>query len=218
MRPFYPILLAAGVFVPAASASAAYVTVDRPCHLEGATVAVRGYGFTPGATFQVLLDDEPLSGGAGTVAPDGTAGGSLPATIGADRLETSHRVTIEEGAARVNARFRVTRVAAGTVPRRGDPRTMRVRFRASGFGLGAATRPDLYLHYVSPRGRLRRTVRLGRAQGPCGTLRTASRRLFAFAPEPGRWRLQIDARRTYATGRPRPGFASATILVTVRGA
>jgi hypothetical protein len=65
-------------------------------------------------------------------------------------------------------------------------------------------RPAVYLHTVDPRGRLRRTARLGRATGACGDLTSRRRTLLPFRPVRGTWRLQLDPWRTYRrTTRPR---------------
>jgi hypothetical protein len=112
--------------------------------------------------------------------------------------------------------FRLTRfVADYTVvsrPKIPDPAKMRVRFHVYGFGLAAreatAPAPAIYVHYLTPTpnasepGRVRRSVRLGSALGPCGKI-TRSRivRLFPFsAPKFGLWQLQFDTRRTYTQG------------------
>ena len=92
-----------------------------------------------------------------------------------------------------------------------------MRFSAYGFGVATpagASMPTVYVHYVDPRGKLRRTISLGAGTTPCGTIvQTTLRRLFPFNPRRGRWTLQFDTSRTYrrATGvsrlRGRPGDA-----------
>ena len=73
-----------------------------------------------------------------------------------------------------------------------------MRFSINGFGL---VRPgaSVYVHYVSPSGKVRRDVRLGTAKGMCGKIRmTRQRHLFPFPAERGRWILQFDTNKTYA--------------------
>ncbi len=77
--------------------------------------------------------------------------------------------------------------------RSSNVRTWRAVFRLYGFGRGKA-----YIHYVNPKGRFKKTVRLGRLRGPCGKLRTRKRRVLPFRnPQFGFWRLQFDTRRRY---------------------
>ena len=67
------------------------------------------------------------------------------------------------------------------------------RLQLFGFGQGKA-----FIHYVDPDGDMRKTVKLGRLEGPCGRLKTGERRVMPFDnPEFGVWRLQFDTRRRY---------------------
>jgi hypothetical protein len=77
-----------------------------------------------------------------------------------------------------------------------------VRFRLYGIGAG---RPPISLTWIDPRGRLRRTVAIGRASGPCGRLTTRRRRLLPFAPMRGTWRLRFRS----------PGHAQVVLRVRV---
>jgi hypothetical protein len=194
-------LAAAWVLCPAAAASAATVRTDLRCYLENRQVQVTGDGFTPGAQYTVLRDGEPL--GNGTVAADGTVAGSLASgQLDAGLAERSVEVSISDGATEAATRFRLSAFRALFTPSRGDPARLRVRFSIFGFGS-----PDLpvYLHYVNPRGKLKRTIRLGETSGDCGRLpRTRERRLFPFRARRGEWRLQFDTRRSYRrTSAPR---------------
>jgi hypothetical protein len=75
----------------------------------------------------------------------------------------------------------------------------------------------VYLHYVRPNGKLKRTVRLGRAQGVCGEIaRTSRRKLFPFRAERGTWHLQFDTRKRYRRGKLGVNFLYYTIGVTIK--
>lgn len=219
MRSFYPICLTCAVLAGPATASAAEIRVDRSCYLQtgsaAPTVDLTGSGFTPGAAFQVLLDGRPILGGTGTVDPNGTIRGRVTAPLLGGADEERHTIDVQEGANAARARFTVTRFLADFAPSRGNPATLRVRFEVAGFGL-ATPRPNVYLHYVRPNGRLRQTIRLGRARGSCGRIaRTARRRLFPFQAEPGRWRLQFDTSRRYRRGTERSDFLYYAVGVRV---
>lgn len=209
------------------AAQAAALQVDQPCYADPGTtgrrdaVRIRASGMTPGAPYQLTLDGQPVPGGTGLVAADG----SVATTLGAPRLATTddaardHRyvVALQEGATEVRAAFEVTTLVAQFTPPSGDPRTLRVRFSGSGFALAGAVHPTVYLHYVAPGGKLKRTVSLGRTRGACGTLRpTKLRRLFASLPVAGTWGLQFDTSRRYRRGTSKSTFLFYAVTVTVR--
>lgn len=217
--------LLAALSIPA-TAGAATLQVDRACYADPGTgrrdaIQVTGAGLTPGAPYQLTLDGQPVPGGTGLVAGDGT----VATTLGAPRLadaddavrDRRYVVALQEGANEASAAFEVTQLVAQFSPASGDPRTLRVRFSGFGFALGGAVRPTVYVHYVRPDGRLARTSRLGRTRGACGTLRpTTARRLFASIPAAGTWRLQFDTSRAYHRGTSRSRFLFYAVTVTVR--
>ena len=94
-------------------------------------------------------------------------------------------------------RYRTTKVFADFTPDSGDPKTLTVRFSVHGFGL-LRRHASVYLHYISPGGKVRRDVRLGTAAGTCGVIRrTRERHLFPFPAERGKWILQFDTNKKY---------------------
>ncbi len=171
-------------------------------------------GFAPGAALMVGVDAKPLgqtradaAGGGGftwnpPVAPPTSRGG-----------EAAHTMTIGEGTAVATRRFYSTTFTAGFRPSSGDPRRLRTRFAAYGFGAGRT----LYLHYVAPGGRRSALDRpIGRLGGACGKLRSAGKRLFPFNPKAGRWLLQFDTKRGYSR-RSVPRYAlNYLVMVVVR--
>jgi hypothetical protein len=195
-----PLLL---LLVPAAAHGAA-VQTDRTCYLQTdrTNVTVSGNGFAPGRPYSVSLDGTALTGGLGTMDAGGAMQGAFaPPALTADELERTFTVAVTSDALSAQSQFTVTRLKANFTPSEGDPTKLRVRFSVAGFGL-AMHDPDVYVHYVTPRGRLKETIRLGRATGQCGRIaRTAKRRLFPFrAPALGKWRLQFDTSRSFTKG------------------
>jgi hypothetical protein len=191
------------------------VELNRACYLQGARVGVSATGFTPRADVTVRRGGRLI----GSATADEV--GAVQARFDAPRLprgerESSSIVELSDGTNRASTRLPVTRFQARFSPSTGDPATMLVTFSVEGFGLLDA-QPDVYVHYVGPDGRLRRTVKLGRARGVCGHLETPSpRRLFPFRARPGTWTLQFDTRRRYRRGRvDRPGFLFFTRRVRV---
>ena len=80
-----------------------------------------------------------------------------------------------------------------------DVSSWRAVFRLFGFGRGKG-----YIHYVNPNGKFKKTVSLGRLQGPCGRLKSSRRRVLPFRdPQYGFWKLQFDTRRSYSKNAAR---------------
>lgn len=223
-RPTF-LLVVALLTLPATAGAAALVQVDRSCYLEVAigdrvqspTIQLSGNGFTANEPYQVTIDGLPVLDGAGTV----DAAGGISRAIAAPALprgtnERRHTLTVSQGETSVSTVLRVSRFLADFEPSSGDPRTLRVRFKVFGFGL-AAPNPSVYLHYVRPNGKARKTIRLGRAAGPCGRIaRGKQRRLFPFTTSRGRWRLQFDTNRKYVKGRSSSPFPFYSVPVDIR--
>jgi hypothetical protein len=198
-----------------ATAGAAAVELNRACYLEGARVGVTATGFAPRSVVTVRRNGTEI----GTANADDV--GAVQARFDAPRLpegkrESSAVLELSDGTTKASTRLPITRFHASFSPATGDPATMLVRFSLDGFGLLDA-QPDVYVHYVSPSGMVRRTVNLGRARGVCGHLRTPTlRRLFPFRARAGTWTLQFDTRKKYRRGRiDRPGFLFFTRRVKV---
>jgi hypothetical protein len=208
------LLLAAAV--PAA-ASAAQIQTDRACYLENSgTVAVSGTGFEPNQPYQVTLDGKPLAGATGTIDPTGGVTGSFAMPKLAGAREQAHALGIVQGANAPTTGFSVTTFNADFTPGSGNPKTLRVRFKVNGFGL-VDPNPVVYVHYVRPNGKVKRTTRLGKAQGVCGQIKQTSRkRLFPFNAERGKWKLQFDTQKKYVKGVKGADFLYYTIGVTIK--
>ncbi|QEC46996.1 hypothetical protein FSW04_04925 [Baekduia soli] len=208
----------------AASAQAAIITTDRACYLQtpSTVVTVRGSGFGPLRPYTVLLAAKPLPA-AGAMTDDmGRMQGTVqPPLLARSEQEHTSTISVTSDDQTASAAFTVTRFLVNFSPSRNVAPSSRVRFSVYGFGIGTQSGgipPDVYLHYVSPAGRLRHTVRLGRSRGQCGSIvRTARRRLFPFpAPAHGKWRLQFDTSRAYRRGVKGSKFLFFTVGVDVR--
>jgi hypothetical protein len=241
MRSFYPISVFRGVrplpwmpmrrlaaalplalLLTPAAARGAEVQTDRACYLETdrTTVTISGSGYTPGQPYSVSLDDQPLSGGSGALDEAGTMRGAFtPPLLGTGVMEKMFTVGVQSDALVATTTFTVTKFRASFTPSKGDPAKLKVRFSVNGFGLGAPN-PDVYLHYIAPGGKVKQTVRLGKAQGQCGSIaRTAQRRLFPFAdPKHGKWKLQFDTSNSYKRGVNGSPFLFYTVGVSVHSA
>lgn len=184
-------------------AAPATLTTDARCYLQGAPLRMTANGLAPEAPLTVALDGQALSYGDGS-KPVADVAGSFAGSFATPALaagvaQQRHVLAVGDGRQRPKARFTVTRpTGADFQPSRGNPRTLRARFKVWGFALvGGANRVPVWLHWVSPTGSVRQSALLGTTGGDCGTLTTASRRVFPFDAEAGRWVLVLDTQRRY---------------------
>jgi hypothetical protein len=208
--------LAIAAAAPAA-ASAAQIQTDRGCYQDHTgTVAVSGNGFDANQPYSVSLDGKQLGTGASTTDAAGGIAGSFEAPQLSRDAVHAYALTVTQGANTATTTFAVTPFLADFTPGSGNPKTLRVRFKIFGFGL-VTPHPTAYLHYVRPNGKVKRTIRLGKAQGTCGQIsRTARKKLFPFRAERGTWRLQFDTHKRYRKGKPGVDFLYYSISVTIK--
>jgi hypothetical protein len=205
------IAVTAALLVPQAAQA---VTLDplKPCYRsvdETTTenVHVVGRDFTPGSQVNVSIDNNmPVLAFADK---DGLVEGDVKAPYQAAG-ERAFTLTLREDAKSFNtigATSRVTALAMRLKPRKAKP-SKKVRFIGRGFTDDAM----VYGHYVRA-GKLRRTVSLGAAEGPCGTIDVKRRQIPISKPKTGRWTLQVDNQQAYS---PQPIGVFVRLAITVR--
>jgi hypothetical protein len=207
------------LLVPAVAHGAA-VQTDRTCYLQTdkTNVTVSGNGFTPGQPYSVALNGTALTSGNNLIDAGGAMQGAFaPPALGDDELERRFDVAVASGGLNAASTFTVTRLQANFTPSSGDPKKLKVRFSIAGFAL-ATPNPDVYVHYIDPRGRLKETIRLGQATGQCGRIvKTAQRRLFPFAaPRLGKWQLQFDTTKSFTKGVKNSDFLFYSVGVCLQ--
>jgi hypothetical protein len=197
MRRLLSLIVSVAALTAAPAAHAATLATDTRCYQETQDVVVSGAGFTPSGTVSITRDGAPF----GTANTD--AAGSFQAKFPAAELPRDEREGVTSLSATdaslntASTRYRTTKIYADFDPDEGDPMTLTVRFTVSGFGI-LRRHASVYLHYISPGKKLRRTVRLGTALGTCGVIRkTRERHLFPFPAERGSWILQFDTNKKY---------------------
>jgi hypothetical protein len=188
----------------AAHAAVPALQTDRTCYLQTdkTNVTVTGNGFNARTPYVVSLDGTALNDGTQLMDQLGTMQGTFPPPpLADDELQRTFGVGVASGGLTATTRFTVTRLQANFSPSQGDPTRLRVRFSVAGFGL-VDHDPVVFVHYISPKGKLKQTVRLGHATGQCGRIaRTAKRALFPFdRPALGKWNLQFDTTRSFTLG------------------
>ena len=207
----WPLLLVCAGSAGAATSSGATVKTDQGCYVVASSVALYGSGFAPSRGYDVAVDGVDF-GQAKTDADGAFATHFSPGGLGAGVVQTVHHVDATDGTSEASATFTVTRqTGARFEVSSGDPRALRARFQAWGFAMDGTAR-TLYVHYVSPSGRVRSTVSMGRTGGQCGYLETKAKRMFPFAPAVGRWTLQVDTAQSYSA-QPVGPVARVRVLI-----
>jgi len=201
------LVIAAAGLVRAGTAWAASISIVPRCvvdsHIQRVVgrMTVDGHGFTPGDTVKITGDGVLATA---TVTGEGTftttTGGPLTSFAGPGVRAFTLRAVGQRGGETATATGLVTNLAASARPTHARP-GHKVHWFFSGMRPG---RPVFGHYLIRRRRRLRplRTLRFGRAHGPCGVLRT--RQLL----EPGRRVRSLtvqfdDSRRYRANAVPR---------------
>lgn len=195
LLPLRSLLVTAGlVLALPAAAGAATLEAAKSCYPNGSKARLVGSGFAPESTIRFAVNGRTLEQ---LVSSD--EAGDVVVTYSPPDTETEQKLVIratDEEGTYARTTIYVTRQLRVTAdpPSSSNVRTWRAVFRLYGFGSGRA-----YIHYVNPKGRFKKTVRLGRLIGPCGRLKSDRRRVMPFDdPQFGFWRLQFDTRRRYS--------------------
>ncbi len=211
MRRIIPIAIAAALLAPQA-AQAATLTPLKPCYrsideAEQENVEVDAGGFTPGGAVDVLIDGTVIANDVKAL-PDGSIKGQVSAPFQA-KGERAFTLTVTEADKPANTASwtsRVTALAMRIKPKEARP-SKKVRFIGRGFTDGE----KIYGHYLRG-GKVRKTVTLGRPNGPCGTIDVKRRQMPISKPKVGRWKLQVDNQPAYSSV-PAGVLVELTIIV-----
>jgi hypothetical protein len=208
------VCLLAGSLLPAAAARGATLAPLKPCYVSAGPTAdarqpidVNAQGFTPNGTASVGIDGTVIEDDA-QIDPMGGIVGPVPAPFQArgQRLFTLSLADNMNPSIAVSAQALVTALDVRVRPANAKP-SSRVLFRGRGFTGG----PAVYAHYLR-KGRLRKTVLLANATGPCGTFRVRRRQLPIKRPHVGRWMVQVDQERVF---RETPASVSVRLVIDV---
>ena len=228
------VITAALFALSAGSAQAASLSVTSPClraTLPAGDMTITGTGFAPSSqillysgtttpTPQTSIFDSSATDASGTFSVKFTI--PAPPESGKSINEAQFTIAASDSAFTIaSVTFDTTRLFADYKlgPAARDPQKQKVRFSAFGFGAGLAAgapAPPIYIHYITPRGKLKQTVLLGSGTGPCGSItKTALKRLFPFALTRGTWALQFDTRKGFTRGKITSRFLWHRLTVTL---
>jgi hypothetical protein len=178
-----------GLAPGAAKAATVSVSPQNACYHSAQKIGFGGAGFSPFGAVTVTSDGSQI----GVLQTDGTGAFTGVLTVGQAKGQKvkSYAATDQANPAVTAAvNLKVSALDVSVRPRSGRP-GRRLRIRARGF---AGSR-NLYAHVL--RRRFRRTVRLGRLKGDCGTLRKR-KRMFSSATRSGTYTVQFDGSRRYS--------------------
>jgi hypothetical protein len=195
-------LVAFALVVPA-TASAASLSVNKPCYGPGEKIDFSGSGFTPNGEVALSVSGRQLglttANGVGEIA----ASTGAPVIKGKRRSELYSAVDQTDLALAARLPVHVTSLNVKVTPKNGNPAKAK-RIVARGFTTGKV----LWAHVR--RGKAKRNVKIGRLKGECKTL-DVKRQLFPANAKDGLYNVSFDTKRTYsAKKRPQVSF-----LVTV---
>lgn len=186
-------LLAGGLHAAGASAKAK-VELNPGCYLSNDEGTLTGSGFKPNTTWTAKLSGTQELGNGRTdgrgriralfTAPD------YDGTTGTRKLTLS----VTDGPNVASTSFLMSPLTASFSPSSGDPARLRVRWRVLGIGPNRG----VYVHYIRPNGKLRKTLRIGTSDDLCGALKTGPIALFPFRYEFGKWTFQVDTTRRWS--------------------
>jgi hypothetical protein len=173
----------------------AKIVLDPACYLSNGSGLLTGSGFRANGRWTAKLSGTKQIG-TGRI----DARGGIRARFTAPRYHGTRgtreiTLSVTDGPHVASTTFLMTPLDASFSPRTGDPARLRVRWRVLGLG----PRHGVYVHYVAPNGRLKRTLRIGTTRGPCGSLKTGPIALFPFRFSFGTWTFQIDSSVRYRT-------------------
>jgi hypothetical protein len=172
-----------------------YVTASTPAGPQGEPVQITAAGFTPNSRVDLTIDGQPVEGGTG-LQVDATGAVTVPqfpAPFVASGSQTFTFTLTEQGnpASTVSASAKSTALGVKVRPKIAKP-SDRIRFK----GLGFTADEPIYAHYVH-KGKLRKTVRMVRKPGECGSFKVHRRQIPIKRPGLGRWIVQFDQSKQY---------------------
>jgi hypothetical protein len=179
----------------AGAATQPKIVLDPGCYLSSGSGLLTGSGFRPNSAWTAKLAGTKQIGrgridGRGKIRARFTA----PQYHGT-RGTREYTLSVTDGPHVASTTFLMTPLDASFSPRTGNPAALRVRWRVLGLG----KQHGVYVHYVQPNGKLKRTLRIGTTRGPCGSLKTGPIALFPFRYSYGTWTFQIDTNHVYRT-------------------
>ena len=204
--------LLTSLLLPAAAQAVPKMDALKPCYVTADTAeghqsegfTIRAFGFTPNSTVNLVVDGQPVATGEQALQTDTV--GQIGVTTPLDpfpapfvaRGSRTFTVTLTEvtnPANTVTATAKSTALGVKVKPESARP-SQRIRFK----GLGFTQDKPIYAHYVH-KGKVRKTVRMARKPGECGSFNVRRRQIPVRKPGLGKWIVQFDQSKKFVDPR-----------------
>jgi hypothetical protein len=211
--------------LPAAAHAAQLDNPLRPCYATTQVLDAQGLlqevsepinitasGFTPNSLVDIAIDGNLIAPNVATDA-SGAIGALSPTQLTAPFMATGQReftVTITEQGNPANvitATAHSTALGVTVKPQATKP-FKQVRWKGRGF---TADKP-IYAHWVY-KGKVRKTIRMSRNPGLCGTFERKTPQIPVDSPGLGRWTVQFDQAKRFKAS-PNTTFVRLTIVIS----
>jgi hypothetical protein len=199
--------------VAASPASAATLTANQACFIEGLDIGLTGSGFAPAAPIEVAGDQIATSGSAGV-------DGSFQTPVKAPLLGTTKpasktfTITATDTATNTTASVDVL-VATGAFTTSGGFKSPKVKRTWTFSGLFQRPGKPIYGHFRH-NGKTYANYRFGVPQGPCGLLKRKAPLIPARSIPTGSWKVQVDFKRSY-DAKATPRLTGSTSVIRTFG-
>ena len=209
----------AALALPAAASAAPQLDQPlAPCYattLDGGTPVGEAFtlpasGFTPNSLVDVAVDGDVIDTGLLTDAAGALPGSTqYPAPYIANGQRDFTVTLTEQGnpANVVTTTAKTTALRVDVKPKQARP-SSRVRWTGRGF---TASNGAIYAHYIY-KGKSRKTVRMARRPGLCGTFTKKSPQIPVASPGLGRWLVRFDQHKKFA---PNKGGTFVTLTINI---
>lgn len=211
-------VLLASAGAMASQASAATITVDKPCYVNTAAgpaqMTITGAGFTPGDTVDIIggtTDTTTTADASGnfttaTTAPElNTEGpGTVATTLTASDQDVTTNTTITARTTAVSANLAVATKPA-SIPAK-DIKNRKITFSFSGFTPGK----DVYGYYL--RKKVVAKEKFGKATGACGRLKKKALLFPGGHPKKDTYNVAFESTSKYAKKAYPSVFGKLSIL------
>jgi hypothetical protein len=176
-----------------------YVTADTDQGQQSEGIDIKATGFTPNSLVALAIDGKVVPGGdklqtdaAGQIGMT-TPLAAVPAPFVAhgSREFTVTLTQVDNAAIAATATAKSTALGVSVKPKTARP-SARIRFK----GLGFTADQPIFAHYLH-KGKLRKTVRMARKPGECGSFKVRKRQIPIRRPGLGRWTVQFDQSEQY---------------------
>jgi hypothetical protein len=183
-----------------------YVTANTAQGPQSEPIEIVASGFTPNSSVAITIDGVAVPGGSAVQAgASGELAVAIPAPFVAESSKpfTLALTEVANPANTVPATAKSTALGVTVKPKKARP-SRKIRFRGLGFTLDQ----PIWAHYLY-KGKLRKTVRMARAPGECGSFEARKRQIPLKNPGLGRWTVQFDQSKQFVE----PSVATPIVFV-----